>query len=106
MAREAVINVPFSETILSVLAQGLSDGSVQACDLSTHPIVEQFQERFLEPHRAATKAARNCSICCHRTFLGCLGQVKVSRPWLDERLSNSRQGYPDRELFHFGDDNT
>jgi hypothetical protein len=35
-----------------------------------------------------------------------LGQVKVSRPWLDERLSNSRQGYPDRELFRCGDDNT
>jgi hypothetical protein len=78
---------------------------MQACDVSTHPMIEQPREHFLELHRAATKAARNCSICCHPMFLGCLGQVKVSRPWVDERLSISRQRYPDRELFHFGDDN-
>jgi hypothetical protein len=106
MASEAVINVPFAKAMLSVVALGPRDGRVQARDLLTHPIVEQLQERFLEPHRAATKAARHCSNCCHRTFLGCFGQVKVSRPWLDARLSNSRQGYPDRELFHCSGDNT
>jgi hypothetical protein len=92
--------------MLSVLAQGLSDGGVQACDLPTQPMIEQPRERFFEQHRAATKAAQNCSICCHPMFLGGLGQVKVSRPWADKRLSRSRHGYPDRELFHGGGDNS
>jgi hypothetical protein len=91
--------------MFSVLAQGLSDGGVQACDLSTHPAIEQPRERSFEQHRAATKAAQNCSICCHPMFLGCLGQVKVGRPRVDKRLSRSRHGYPDRELFPGGGDN-
>jgi hypothetical protein len=106
MASEAVINVPFAKAMLSVVALGPRDGPVQARDLLTHPVVEQLQERFLEPHRAATKAAQNCSICCHRMLLGFLAQAKVSRPCVDKRLSRSRHGYPDRELFHRGDDNT
>jgi hypothetical protein len=105
VASEAVINVPFSETILSVLAQGW-EGCAQARDLMTHPIVEQLRHHFLEQHRAATKAARICGLCCHRMFFGCLGHVKLSRSWTTERLSNSRQRYPDRELFHRGGDNT
>jgi hypothetical protein len=42
----------------------------QARDLVTHPVLEQLRQHLFEQHRAATKATRNCRICCLRTVLG------------------------------------
>src|SRR5215475_2256798 len=77
MAAITVIIVPFSGSVLSVLARQPRCRNLQADALAANPVAEQLQKRLLEKDRAATNAAQKCSYCCHGMLLGLLRRAKA-----------------------------